>query len=300
MKNIIHILFLSILFSSNINCQNQKELALKETKDISYLDASKVTNDSLQRLNLVIPQGVDSFPLLIWIGGGAWSYVNRDMEMDLARQIAKEGIAVASVGHRLSSAVWKDSTLNEGVQHPEHIKDVAAAFKWLYDHAETYGYDHDRIYIGGFSSGAHLAALISLDDRYLKEVGLNLSNIKGYIPIGGTYDVSDYHQAFLNGTRKHLADEHVKAVFGPTEAHFLDASPTNYLDNLGIPLLLISDMNMFNYTQIFEDAIRETEFRNFQTIYVHRLSHGDLWRHMSKEKHSLYRDLVCDFVLNGF
>lgn len=298
MKNIVQIIIFSFIFTNNINCQN--DFTLLEKMDISYLEAAEVSNDSLQRLNLVIPQGLDSIPLLIWIGGGAWSYVDRDMEMDLARQIAKEGIAVASVGHRLSSAVWKDSTLTEGIQHPEHVKDVAAAFKWLYDNADKNGYDRERIFIGGFSSGAHLAALISLDDRYLKEVGLDLSNIKGYIPIGGTYDVSNYHQVFLNGTRKHLADEHVKAVFGPTEAHFSAASPTNYLDNLGVPLLLMSDMNMFNYTQIFEDAIRETEFRNFQTIYVHRLNHGDLWRHMSLEKHSIYRDMICDFVLNGF
>ena len=300
MKNIIYTILLNILFIGTINCQAQTELILKEINDISYLSPSKITNDTLQQLNLVLPQEVDSLPLLIWIGGGAWSYVNRNMEMDLARQIAKEGIAVASVGHRLSSAVWKDSTLTEGVQHPEHIKDIAAAFKWLYDNADIYGYDRNRIHIGGFSSGAHLAALISLDDRYLKEVGLDLSHIKGYIPIGGTYDVSNYHQAFLDGTRKHLADEHVKAVFGDTEAHFIDASPTNYLENLGVPLLLISDMNMFNYTQIFEDAIRETDFRDFQTVYVHRLNHGDLWRHMSKDKRSIYRDMICDFVLNGF
>ena len=80
--------------------------------------------------------------------------------MNVARKFAKEGIAVASVGHRLSMD-WNDSTSVVDVQHPDHVEDVAKAFKWLIDHADEYGYDKEQIFVGGFSSGAHLTAILA-------------------------------------------------------------------------------------------------------------------------------------------
>ena len=101
--------------------------ALTEHHDLLYVPTDAVEADSVQRLNLVLPTDVEQPPLLLWIGGGAWSYVNRAMEMDIARRMAAEGMAVASVGHRLSAAVWQNPALDEGVQHPAHIEDIASA-----------------------------------------------------------------------------------------------------------------------------------------------------------------------------
>lgn len=268
-------------------------VAIEEINDLRYVEGEN--SDSLQMLNLVLPSKLDSFPLLIWIGGGAWSYGDRNMEMGIARKFAEKGIAVASVGHRLSPAIWKDSTLNTGIQHPKHIEDIAAAFSWLYDHASEYGYDKNNIFVGGYSSGGHLAALLSLDKQYLEKFGLSMKNIKGVIPIAGAYDISNYHQAFLNGSRKELADLHVKAVFGDTEEDFSAASPTSFLDQISVPILLISENNSFNYTKIFEDKIRETDFRDFQVLHVHRLGHAGLWKNLAADN-SVYRDFIIGFI----
>ncbi len=270
----------------------------EEIFDIAYVLNSNGTDDSLQMLNLVLPKSSVNAPLLIWIGGGAWSYVDRNTEMDLARKFADQGIAVASVGHRLSTAIWRDSSMNVGIKHPKHVEDVAAAIKWLYDQAGAYGYSKTQIYIGGFSSGAHLAVLVSLDPQYLAKHKLTPSIIKGIIPIGGTYDISDYHQAFVNGSRPELAELHVKAVFGETEKDFSEASVTSYLDNLSAPILLMSDRNMTNYTRLFEDAINATSFQRLQVSYD-SLSHADLWRNMSTAEKSPRRDEVVDFILKG-
>ncbi len=268
----------------------------KEIHNIPYTQAKRAVDDPLQRLNLVLPQTKEKVPLLIWIGGGAWAYVDRNMEMNVVRNFAKEGIAVASVGHRLSGD-WRDSTVEVDIQHPEHARDIAIATKWLIDHADKYGYDKDQIFVGGFSSGAHLSAILALDERFLEEQGLSKNNIKGIIPVGGTYDISDYHQAFVNGSRPHLAELHVQSVFGKTEEHFEIASPTTYLDNLSVPILLFSDTNTFNYTKIFEDAIKERKFKDFEVHHVD-LTHGDLWRNLSEKEESPYRDLILNFVKN--
>lgn len=292
------ILVFASLLLTNIGLQAQIEKSWegKEIKDILYVSKSNVQNDTLQRLNLLIPRNVKNAPLLIWIGGGAWSYVNKDMEMDLARQLMREGIAVATVGHRLSTATWKDPALNKGVKHPEHIKDVAAAFKWLYDHAEKLGYNKDQIFVGGYSSGGHLAALLSMDEQYLKTHGLSRSNIKGVIPIAGAYDISHYHQVFATGSRKELAELHVKAVFGNTEEDFAQASPTSYVDNMIVPMLLISESGTYNYTRILEDKIRSSGFEGLEVLHISELDHGGLWKNLSFENTSKHRDKIVSFI----
>ena len=297
MKGNILLIAVFWVISNYSNGQITSGKSFKETYDILYVEESKIENDSLQRLNIILPVGNKDYPLLIWIGGGAWSYVNRNMEMDLGRKFAENEIAFASIGHRLGPAIWKDSTLNHGVRHPAHIKDVASALKWLYDNASDFGYNQDKIFVGGFSSGAHLTALLAMDSSYLKDVGLSPDKIKGIIPIAGAYDILNYYKVFLNSeTGSSMAETHVKAVFGETGKDFIAASPTEYIADLAIPMLLISENNTYNYTKIFEDKIRATEYRDFQVLHIHHMGHGELWKHLSYDENSIYRDFIVHFI----
>lgn len=279
------------------SCQETPQSTAKEFNNIRYLNDSNVKNDSLQRLNLVLPAEVSDSPLLIWVGGGAWSYVDHHMEMDLGRKIAAQGIAFATVGHRLSSATWKDPTLTSGIKHPEHMKDLASAFQWLYENASVYGYDKENIFVGGFSSGAHLIALLSMDSTYLNNVGLSPSNIKGVIPISGAYDIQNYFEVFLTSeTNSSMAETHVKAVFGETKEDFLQASPTEYISNFTLPMLLMADGDIDGYTKLFEEKLLSSDFRNFQAVYVHDMGHSDLWKNLSYTENSVYRNLITGFI----
>ncbi len=292
---LVYIFFLFI--SLNLACaQNRPSYEIIETSDISYLVENEIQDENLQKFNLVIPKGVDNPPLFIWIGGGAWAFVNRHQEMNFARKMAKEGFAVASLGHRLSPGVWRDPSLTTGVKHPTHISDVAQAFKWLYEKADSYGYNPDQIFIGGFSSGAHLSTLLSMDTRYLEKLGLSQDHIKGVIPVGGGYDIVAYREVFVNGPNPAMAVQHVDAVFGDTKDAHIDASPTSYLDNLKVPMLIFSEDMTYNYTKIFEDAMRGTDFRDFEVVHVHTLDHAGLWRNISNEKNSRYRNMMVDFM----
>ena len=246
------------------------------------------------KLNLVIPEHANNPPLLIWIGGGAWSYVDRQVEMELAKKIAKEGIAVASVGHRLSPATWKDPKLDTGIQHPEHILDISRAVKFLLESAEVYGYSESNFIIGGFSSGAHLAALLVMDPSYLEAQQIPVSLIKGAIPIAGTFDIPHYYQVMSAGHQA-LADNHIGGVFGLSSEAQLHASPTSYLQHLETPLLLIACANTRGYHQYFEDRLIDFGFNSYQAIYPD-YGHSDLWRHLSNAQMSDYRDLMVEFI----
>ncbi|GAB4411874.1 MAG: hypothetical protein OHK0039_17360 [Bacteroidia bacterium] len=279
-----------------LSLQGQAVTGIREVPDLLYVSADAVADDQLQRLNLVLPEGQTGYPLLVWIGGGAWSYVDRHVEMGLARRLAQAGIGVASVGHRLSRAIWRDSSLSTGIQHPAHIEDVAAAVRWLCDQAATYGYDTTNLFVGGFSSGAHLAALLSLDTRYLRQVGLSPTVVRGVIPISGTYDIADYYEVLHNSNRPELADLHVKAVFGDSVEGFAQASPVSYLDALSPPpMLVMADGNLSGYTDLLQSRMLETAFRDFQVLHIHDLSHVQLWRHLSGER-SIYRDMIVAFI----
>ncbi len=270
-----------------------------EFRDIAYINGLP-EEDNLRRLNLVIPPNSDTPPpLLIWIGGGAWSYVDRNVEMDMAKRIAENGIAVASVGHRLSPATWRDPSLNTGVQHPAHMQDLAAAVKWLYDHAGTYGFDKNNIFIGGFSSGAHLAALITMDPTYLESAGLPSDLFSGVIPVSGAYDMVDYYNFLKNSDRPELAELHVQAVFGPTQQDLISASPMTYMENLSIPMLLMSDITVANYTRLFEERIQQTDLTNVRVEYANEFTHAALWKNMSYEAESSYRNLIVEFILQN-
>lgn len=102
------------------------------------------------KLDLFLPENVQSPYLLIWIHGGGWRGGNR--EICNLRWLHKHGYAVASVSYRLSQqAVF-----------PAQIHDVKAAVRWLRAHAEEYGYRTDRIAVAGASAGGHLATLLGL------------------------------------------------------------------------------------------------------------------------------------------
>ena len=55
---------------------------IKEINNISYYSNGSLDSD-LTQLNILIPEGVQNPPVLMWIGGGAWAYVDRHKEMKL-------------------------------------------------------------------------------------------------------------------------------------------------------------------------------------------------------------------------
>jgi acetyl esterase/lipase len=67
---------------------------------------------------------------------------------------------------------------------------VAAAFAWTVHHAAEQGGDTNRIYVAGHSAGGHLAALLTLDERYLAAYQLSPARIRGVLALSGVYDLA--------------------------------------------------------------------------------------------------------------
>jgi acetyl esterase/lipase len=117
-----------------------------KTSDIVYA----TDGDHALLLDLYIPKGVASPPLLVWIHGGAWQRGSKNVVDTIA--LVKEGYAIASVEfHKSLEAPF-----------PAQIHDIKAAIRFLRGNAAEYGYDATRIAIHGRSSGGHLTSLVGV------------------------------------------------------------------------------------------------------------------------------------------
>jgi acetyl esterase/lipase len=161
--------------------------------NVSYYEG-KDRDDKKNALDLYVPRGNGPFPVLAWVHGGGWTIGDRSHYRHVGNAFAKRGILTALVGYRLSPAV----------QHPEHVRDVARALAWLKTHAKEHGGDPDALFVSGHSAGGHLSALVALDPTYLKEQGLELSALRGVIPMSGVFGapgLSVFPKAFPAETR---------------------------------------------------------------------------------------------------
>lgn len=172
---------------------------------------------ALQSLDLY-PAANRNAPLVVFIHGGGWRIGDKQNGAAGAEKAAffnAQGYAYASLNYRLSP----------DVRHPAHVEDVAAALAWLHDNAASQGFDRDRIAIMGHSAGAHLAALVAIDPRYLGKHSKPLSMVKGVILLDGAgYDVTRQAPAVI--ARGGFMGEMYSGAFGADPAGWRDASPT--------------------------------------------------------------------------
>lgn len=101
-------------------------------------------------LDLYMPEGVASPPLVVWVHGGAWRAGTK--ASGVPTQFVDAGYAVASLDFRQST----------DAPFPAMIHDIKAGVRFLRAEAKAYGYDASRIAIAGASSGGHLAALVGV------------------------------------------------------------------------------------------------------------------------------------------
>ena len=92
-------------------------------------------------------------PAIIICPGGAYGVVVYDAEgVRTAKEFARNGIAAFVLKYRLPS----DATMMDKKIGP--LQDVQQAFKYVREHAETWGIDAGKVGVMGFSAGGHLAA----------------------------------------------------------------------------------------------------------------------------------------------
>lgn len=145
-------------------------------RNISYAESPH----ERQVLDVYSPAGAKNLPVVFWIHGGGWQAGDKTSVQLKPQVFVEKGFVFVSTNYRLLPNTDMETI----------IRDVAKSLGWVHKHIAEHGGDSKCLFVMGHSAGAQLAALVSIDDRYLKAEGVPLAVVKGCVPVDGdTYDV---------------------------------------------------------------------------------------------------------------
>lgn len=187
-----------------------------------------------QVLDIYSPDGATRLPVMFWIHGGGWQTGDKSDVALKPKVLTEQGFVFVSTNYRLLPDVTMDVL----------IRDVAKSLAWVHKNVAKHGGDPKRIFVGGHSAGAQLAALICTDDRYLKTEGVSFDVLKGCVPVDGdTYDIpriistAEHRQALYGG--KMYTFGHRQKFGNDPEKHVDFSAVTHVARDKGIPSFLI-------------------------------------------------------------
>jgi arylformamidase len=123
------------------------------------------------------PCGAAKAPLFAFIHGGYWQRNEKETFAFVADGPRAHGIDVATLGYTLAP----DASLTE------IVAEITLALSFLSEHADGFGFDRDRIFVGGWSAGGHLTAAVA-----------DHPAVRGGLPISGIFDLEPIALSYLD------------------------------------------------------------------------------------------------------
>jgi acetyl esterase/lipase len=189
-----------------------------------YTRTSAIAYGSRPRQSLDVYRPTRHAPALgivIFFYGGDWQTGKREDYRFVAQALASRGFV----------AVLPDYRLYPAVQFPAFIEDGALAVRWAHDHATEIGGEAEHLYLMGHSAGAYIAAMLTLDPKYLKQVALDRSAIRATACLSGPYDF--------------VPSPEDRGVFGMTPDQTSlppIMEPIHFVDGLEPPMLILQGL----------------------------------------------------------
>lgn len=176
-------------------------------------------------MDFFLPAESEQFPFVLFLHGGNWSSGDKNERPgeyfdNVGHALAGRGVGVALANYRLS-----DQSASH-VVHPGHVEDVARAVSFARAYLNARGTDPTDFFLLGHDAGAHLAALLATNGRFLAEQGLAKSDIRGVVGLSGIYRIDPDGSEWTD-------------VFGNDPAMRLDASPIDHVQGDEPPMLLL-------------------------------------------------------------
>lgn len=154
-------------------------------------------------------------PVVVYLYGGRWQDGSKDQYRLLGDALTRHGLVL----------VVPDYRLYPEVEFPGWVEDAARAVRWTEENIQRFGGDPRRIWVIGHSSGGHTAALLALDERYLRDAGVSTGAVRGFVSLAGPVDTV-------------WTDEDVQALMGPREG-WPATYPAMHIDGTEQPILLL-------------------------------------------------------------
>ena len=222
---LVSVFVLSCLLLSSATAQ-------KLTADIPYV----ANGHERHVLDVYRPEGSEgkSLPVMFWIHGGGWRAGDKSDVALKPKVLTERGFVFVSTNYRLLPEVTMDELMGDAVR----------SLGWVHKNIAKYGGDPTRIFVGGHSAGAQMAALLCTDDRYLKRESVPFGVLKGCVPVDGdTYDIpkiimtAEYRQAIYGGKMPTFG--HRQKFGNDPEKHVDFSAVTHVAKGKGIPPFLL-------------------------------------------------------------
>jgi arylformamidase len=198
------------LIKRRISDSELARLRVGEPERVAYGPAE------IERLD-IYRTGRDAAPVFVFIHGGAW---RSGRSKDFATPA--EMFLAAGAHYVVPDFAWVQDV---GGSLRVLADQVCRAIAWVYENAAHIGSDPTQLYVGGQSSGGHLAA-VALTTDWPRDFGLPVDIIKGGICISGMYD--------LTPVRLSARSNYVEF----DDATVAALSPIKHLDRLHAPLIV--------------------------------------------------------------
>lgn len=157
---------------------------------------------------------------VLWVHGGGWNAGSPKFFDFVGQRIAGAGYPFISLGYRLSPKN----------KYPAQIEDVCAGYKAALAFLHGKGIASPRIVVSGSSAGAHLSSILCYGQSVQAKYGVDLSNVIGYIGIGGPYCFLENQGWALRTLLNQLFAEGYDRT---------QSEPYSLMEKRGIPMLLI-------------------------------------------------------------
>ncbi len=219
---------MSVIISGHADINNYTGgTAVKSYENISF---KKLEEHDLY-MDIYVPEGAGTPPIIMWIHGGGWHELNRTW--NLMTPMLERGYAVATIEYRYA---------DEGV-FPTQMFDIKDALLYLREHGAEYGYDGGNIIVSGDSSGAHLACMlgVSVGNRAWEKEGKDYS-VQAVVDLcAPTHIAAGFHPEDGPSQEAVEISDILGAPFGTKEAlpRAAAADPTTYIDGTEPPFLII-------------------------------------------------------------
>lgn len=249
----IAIFFAGSLFLSISSC------SVSKYKNITYLEADQKLKTDEMKLDIYSPRHPEGKKdVFIFIHGGGWSHGKKSLYKFFGKRMARKDVVGVIIDYPLSpKANYNDMAVAS-----------AKAVKWVKENIGKYGGDPERIFISGHSAGGHLAALITVKEKYFDSLGIK-NPVKGVVLIDAAgLDMNKYLT-----DQEAAGGDHYLDAFTKDHNTWIDASPIYHLHK-GIPPMLIYTGGK-TYPNIKESNVRfVAELAKYATTMDYKVVKG--------------------------
>lgn len=279
---ILFITLFSFYFNSLVAQRKEEFKSYFRIAGVAYTDKKYA---KANQMDVYMPKKGSKSPVVLWIHDGNWISGDKSDVDKKPEYFTSKGYIFISVNHRLSPEA---SFLGQA-------QDVATAIVWTYNNIIHYSGDKDKIFVMGYGTGAHLASIVALQERFLKNVSGSRGMMKGVVCVEGAgFDIP----AVIDIQEKKFR-EGCEMAIGKSKKQWIEASPVTHVkaDPLIPPFMIVhsgGDTPAERDAKLFANKLAKEKIIKRVEVYPKK-NDNSINRDLGKDGDKVGEDIITFF-----